>query len=328
MALILKQHYEPHIAQLGFFRKTEDGVKSGFSYELDSKLGRGTYWVLPVSDFCAISIYNIELSTDLELSFSQPPFLYVGLCQGISAKPTYDLHEGLWSPKGVMGYVGEGEKFDLKLSKRLKIRSVGVSFTSGYCDEKPFLPTSFDEFTGAIRRLDKSVVHPELLTTLHQMRSFTPTRALAPLYYEGKIKELLSYLLHWDRVFQSTDESPLSREDETHLRAVTDHLHDNYANPAPLRELASMACMSPNKLTALFKKTYGITMREFLQNIRVERAKPMLRDSGWKIEAVANDIGYKHHGSFSEVFKRVTGVTPRQYRNANRKPPGASSDDS
>jgi len=48
--------------------------------------------------------------------------------------------------------------------------------------------------------------------------------------------------------------------------------------------------------------------------LRLERAKELLLHTDMKIEKIANKVGFVNHNYFGQVFKRVTGMTPRQYR--------------
>ena len=69
-----------------------------------------------------------------------------------------------------------------------------------------------------------------------------------------------------------------------------------------------------SKLKYIFKKLYGCTVNEYIINLRLEEAKKILESGENSIADVARLVGYKKAGSFSRMFKRETGMLPREYR--------------
>jgi|HubBroStandDraft_5_1064220.scaffolds.fasta_scaffold632061_2 AraC-like DNA-binding protein len=63
-----------------------------------------------------------------------------------------------------------------------------------------------------------------------------------------------------------------------------------------------------------FKKIFGVCIREYQMQLKIERAKKMLSDSKEKISAIAYAIGYEHAHNFSLEFTKRVGVSPRQFR--------------
>ena len=82
-----------------------------------------------------------------------------------------------------------------------------------------------------------------------------------------------------------------------------------------------MACQHTYGLTPLkyiFKKLYGCTVNEYIINLRLEEAKKILESGENSIADVGRLVGYKKAGSFSRMFKRETGMLPREYRKSSR----------
>ena len=69
----------------------------------------------------------------------------------------------------------------------------------------------------------------------------------------------------------------------------------------------------------LFKKIYGYSPIKFVQNIRINKAKQLLIDDNLPINQIALKCGYDDTFYFSRIFKQVTGLTPREYRNTSQK---------
>ena len=80
-----------------------------------------------------------------------------------------------------------------------------------------------------------------------------------------------------------------------------------------LNELSAVFGLSPNYLSATFKKTCGIGFSEYISQIKVSRAKTMLLEQDMKVYEVADRLGFESAFYFSKVFKKVTGLSPREF---------------
>ena len=83
-------------------------------------------------------------------------------------------------------------------------------------------------------------------------------------------------------------------------------------------ELAVQVGMSPRNFIRRFKAATGNTPIEYIQRVRVESAKHALESGSDPVDQVASRIGYEDVGAFRAVFKRVTGVSPAEYRRRSR----------
>lgn len=66
-------------------------------------------------------------------------------------------------------------------------------------------------------------------------------------------------------------------------------------------------------------KELGKTFSDFITEIRIKEAKKMLKDPGVKIYEVATFLGYNDGRYFSQLFKRCTGMSPKEYQNISSK---------
>ena len=74
--------------------------------------------------------------------------------------------------------------------------------------------------------------------------------------------------------------------------------------------------MTPTYLSAQFKKETGVALLAYISNVRVEAAKQLLAQ-GLSVAKIAEQTGYRDSGSLIRVFKKVTGMTPGQYKAAH-----------
>lgn len=87
-----------------------------------------------------------------------------------------------------------------------------------------------------------------------------------------------------------------------------------YAESLTLPSVAAEVHVTPVWLSKLFKKEMHKTFLEYLTDIRMEKAKRMLSDVQYKIYEISAQVGYKDPVHFTKVFKRHTGLTPKEYR--------------
>lgn len=82
-----------------------------------------------------------------------------------------------------------------------------------------------------------------------------------------------------------------------------------------LTEVAEHIGMSSTWFSTLFKEKSGCNFKEYVDLIRLEKAKELLESSEMKIEDVAEAVGYNSSYSFARFFKKHMGVSPKNYRN-------------
>jgi AraC family transcriptional regulator len=97
-------------------------------------------------------------------------------------------------------------------------------------------------------------------------------------------------------------------------RLVCDYLQDNFDRDVSLAELAAMARLSATHFCRAFTHSLGMPPHRYQIHRRVEQAKMLLADEGRSVTEVAMACGFGAPSNFSTTFRRVTGLTPRDYR--------------
>lgn len=104
----------------------------------------------------------------------------------------------------------------------------------------------------------------------------------------------------------------LGRERHT-LRQVLRHIDEHLSENVSLAQLASVAGLSPFHFLRVFRSEVGISPHGYVTQMRIRSARALLR-KGWPIAAAAQEAGFADQSHFTRSFKRLTGVTPGQYR--------------
>ena len=142
-------------------------------------------------------------------------------------------------------------------------------------------------------------------------------------WLEEKLRELLSAMVQTQRgMKQRTDELPAVRastRDELWRRVnrARDFLHAHLGSSITLSQVATAACLSPFHLLRSFHSAFRQTPRQYLQQCRLERAKFLLEKTRISVTAICLDCGFTSLGSFSALFHRSCGMSPRAWRTSH-----------
>jgi transcriptional regulator GlxA family with amidase domain len=124
------------------------------------------------------------------------------------------------------------------------------------------------------------------------------------------------YLVQWHRdgqaAFQVFD--PPTDHGDAVVLAAQRWIADNYAVAAPVAEMVRRSGLTARTFKRRFKAATGETTISYVQRIRIERAKHALETGSAPIEEISWAVGYEDPASFRRLFKRLTGLTPGEYR--------------
>jgi AraC-like DNA-binding protein len=100
------------------------------------------------------------------------------------------------------------------------------------------------------------------------------------------------------------------------LRRVVEYVQTNLTGELSLAELSALVHMSPYHFARLFKKSIGVSPRQFVIRRRIAAAKLLLAERSRPMGEVALAVGFSSKSHFTTIFLRITGVTPGHYRAA------------
>jgi AraC-like DNA-binding protein len=102
------------------------------------------------------------------------------------------------------------------------------------------------------------------------------------------------------------------------LNRGRDFIHARFESALTLPDIASAACLSPFHFLRGFKVVFRMTPHEYLSTCRVERAKFLLESTQLPVTEICFSVGFESLGSFSSWFTRLTGSSPRAWRNRSK----------
>lgn len=134
-------------------------------------------------------------------------------------------------------------------------------------------------------------------------------------YYNAKCLELLCEAISTLRFEKnSAQRSRLIARDITVLKKSRSLIDTHYASSLSVSQLAKDVGMSERKFKQIFKLFYGIPPFEYMQRVRMEHGKLLLKEGRMNITEVAFSLGYEHACNFTTAFKRYNGVSPKNFQ--------------
>ncbi|MDO5422319.1 MAG: AraC family transcriptional regulator [Eubacteriales bacterium] len=165
---------------------------------------------------------------------------------------------------------------------------------------------------------------------LEEMHKLSQENRLSPLMLECKILECLAFLQQ--EVCSESENGFLSQLDYGQVSIGKDRLirltlsdiravekaHEiirlNAVNPPTIMQLAATVGISVQKLKAVFRHQYHMTIGDYTTSVRMSTAARLLTATQMPVEAIAHQVGYQHSANFARMFRKTYGQTPNQFR--------------
>jgi transcriptional regulator GlxA family with amidase domain len=100
----------------------------------------------------------------------------------------------------------------------------------------------------------------------------------------------------------------------TEMQVVLEYVRDNYAMPIEVRELAELVHLSVSQFERRFRRVFQITPLKHIMNVRIRAASLMLTTANDTIASIGLDCGFYDHSHFTRNFRKLMGVSPKEYR--------------
>lgn len=104
-------------------------------------------------------------------------------------------------------------------------------------------------------------------------------------------------------------------QDKAIAKSIQDYVDQHYAEDINRSVLTELFYLDEDYASKLFKKETGISFKNYIILKRIEVAKNLLQNTTLPINTIAANVGYGNYSYFTRLFKKITGVTPIEYRN-------------
>jgi len=92
------------------------------------------------------------------------------------------------------------------------------------------------------------------------------------------------------------------------------YIYQNYSQHLTLDELCRTFCCSKSTLMNTFRRAYGVTVWQYITDVRLNRAKELLAGTDHTVRSIAAECGYSEQGYFTKAFAAEVGMSPTEYR--------------
>ena len=118
--------------------------------------------------------------------------------------------------------------------------------------------------------------------------------------------------LEW--IIECLNQSDADKDGKCIIDEIQSFIRQHYNENITLNMLAEQFFLHPNYLSRLFKEKTGDNFVDYLTEIRIDKAKDLLKNTDNKIIEICYIVGYNNSRYFNKVFKQHTGMTPSKYR--------------
>ena len=97
------------------------------------------------------------------------------------------------------------------------------------------------------------------------------------------------------------------------LNTIISYIFTHYREPVTLTTLGKLVNWNPSYVGQFFKRYTWKTPSQYLQEIRISKARKLLENTSWPVSRIAAETGFFDAAHFSHTFRSITGMTPREY---------------
>lgn len=102
----------------------------------------------------------------------------------------------------------------------------------------------------------------------------------------------------------------------TIIDKINRYIHEHYAENLSRNEIAGVFYLTPEYLAKLYKKKTGMNLKDYINEYRIEKAKELLRSGDKNVSDIAEIVGFDNFSYFSTLFKKLSGLSPKEYKNS------------
>ena len=248
----------------------------------------------------------------------KPPFTINDHRFGIVKSGEADINFNLRDrhlTSGTLVYIGPGTIIHpQRLSSDLRIFGMGLFSNFPMPFAQGQMPSVFN---GQVRDFQLSANEEDIATATHIMDAIWQTVHVTDDYHRPTVTALVAAQMHhYDQLFhRQTDQLATTRSREQtifdrFIQLVNQHCRQQHQ----ISYYADRMCLTERYLGTVIRQTSGTTAKEWIDRALITQSKVLLRHSDKSVAQISEDLNFPNPAFFSKYFKRLTAMTPLEYR--------------
>lgn len=116
-------------------------------------------------------------------------------------------------------------------------------------------------------------------------------------------------------ILEKNNDHAVVLKEQAFIQQAKEYIAKNYEKNISLTDISEQVYLNPSYFSRIFKQQCGINVVDYVNKVRIDVAKELLKNTNMKVVDVAEKVGFNSSGYFSNVFRRYTGENPKDYRN-------------
>lgn len=275
----------------------------GSLFEGDGRRCEGWYWAWEARRFFSVVCCDFTLKEPLPFCFDSGGYFAV----------RRERH-GLMPQSSVSAFLEAKPKTSsILLPKGARFSYTEIEYYDGYCQSVfgERIDKALKPLATSLRGLrDRASWDPEIAKMLGEISPREVRGPEAGLLYPGIANLVMARLLKMEEALCGG----VPELDRLSIMEVISHIENNLGEAIRQKDLLEIANMGSTKFKRLFKQVTGSTVTGFVSAERIELAKRLLASQDMSIEEIAHRCGYERATSFSALFSKSVGMSPREWR--------------
>ncbi len=179
-----------------------------------------------------------------------------------------------------------------------------------------FMESLLPDYRHMFFRIDREEDRQDIFARFLKMREVCmegPKELSQEFRNVGLVCEILSILC--SRCSHPLEDININHQkNDERIRIILEYIHTHSDEPLQQQKLADKFYFSRGYFASFFKKYTGKTFKQYLVDLRLQKAEKLLRETGQSVSQIAQDTGFSDERRFIENFKQQFGVTPGMFR--------------
>ena len=230
--------------------------------------------------------------------------------------------------------LNHGQPYSISIESECAVESFCIFFKEGFAEDVRYSlnsnqdklldnPKAFNN--SKINFFDKTYLHDDVLSpALLSVKSSFAAQKNQSGWLEEQMHRIMQLLLcvqqkTYKEALTLSAVRPATREElYRRLFRARDYIAASFDQPITLKDMAGIACLSPNHFLRSFRQAFHQTPHQFLTSIRLDYAQKLLTKTEQSVTDICLSVGFESLTSFSRLFSSYFGLSPQTYRRLKR----------